>query len=326
MPSNNGPHRMTNPITHSVSEQRINELVSRITFRFEQPQGTTTTLAHAFLDDEFYLASGFSGCVDKAKFNAAVGEKNAGRDALAKARNKLWELEGYALRLRLTGDGEVCSGAGLCSGSVGCADEQPITDSVSLAYCAKELLLVCDPNAKALAHRMLDASGAIVAGMIPKANDCELAPQPQHGRAPSMGYFVSSKIVKAFPMSRSDYNQYRGWKLPTNENGDDAGYLVEYLDGGETNHPNHAGYISWSPAEVFCRSNVAIGDVGELPPHVQRVAAERAQLSDRLGRLAGFIAGDSFNGLPEGERQRLFRQHALMEELESVLAERIANA
>jgi len=31
--------------------------------------------------------------------------------------------------------------------------------------------------------------------------------------------------------------------------------LVEYMDGGGTqNHPNHVGYISWSPKEVFERA------------------------------------------------------------------------
>lgn len=55
-------------------------------------------------------------------------------------------------------------------------------------------------------------------------------------------------------MSRIEYNTYRGWELPADENGADAGYLVEYLDGGQSNHPGHAGYISWSPKDVFERS------------------------------------------------------------------------
>ena len=28
-------------------------------------------------------------------------------------------------------------------------------------------------------------------------------------------------------------------------------FLVEYLDGGQSNHPSHIGYISWSPKGVF---------------------------------------------------------------------------
>jgi hypothetical protein len=45
--------------------------------------------------------------------------------------------------------------------------------------------------------------------------------------------FESHKQVKRIPMTRQEYNDYRDWVLPSDENGDDAGYMVEYLDGGE---------------------------------------------------------------------------------------------
>lgn len=63
--------------------------------------------------------------------------------------------------------------------------------------------------------------------------------------------YIGTKMVKATPMTRQDYNTYRGWELPADENGADEGYLVEYLDGGKPNHPDHHGYISWSPKEQF---------------------------------------------------------------------------
>lgn len=66
--------------------------------------------------------------------------------------------------------------------------------------------------------------------------------------------YYGTKQIIAEPMTRQEYNDYRGWALPEDERGDDAGYLVEYVDGGATNHPNHAGYISWSPADVFNRA------------------------------------------------------------------------
>lgn len=59
--------------------------------------------------------------------------------------------------------------------------------------------------------------------------------------------YIGTKIVELTPMTRAEYNDYRGWVLPQDENGDDEGYLVEYTDGGETNDPRHKGYISWSP-------------------------------------------------------------------------------
>jgi hypothetical protein len=66
-----------------------------------------------------------------------------------------------------------------------------------------------------------------------------------------MTLHIGTKQVTATPMTRGDYNAYRGWTLPSDENGADAGYLVEYLDGGTPNHPSHDGYISWSPKAQF---------------------------------------------------------------------------
>lgn len=62
---------------------------------------------------------------------------------------------------------------------------------------------------------------------------------------------IGTKQVLSAPMTLGEYNDYRGWDLPADENGADEGYLVEYLDGGEANHPDHENYISWSPAAVF---------------------------------------------------------------------------
>ena len=69
-----------------------------------------------------------------------------------------------------------------------------------------------------------------------------------------MTLYIGTKLIRAQAMSRAEYNAYRGWTVPADENGEDAGYLVEYLDGGQSNHPNHVGYISWSPADVFERA------------------------------------------------------------------------
>lgn len=69
-----------------------------------------------------------------------------------------------------------------------------------------------------------------------------------------MKQYIGTKLVQAKPMTRRQYNEYRGWELPANENGDDDGFLVEYLDGGQANHPDHKGYISWSPLAVFERA------------------------------------------------------------------------
>lgn len=74
--------------------------------------------------------------------------------------------------------------------------------------------------------------------------------QPSFG----MRRYVGTKIINAKPMTRLEYNDFRGWQLPNDENGDDAGYLVEYADGQRPNVDGFAGYVSWSPADVFERA------------------------------------------------------------------------
>lgn len=56
-----------------------------------------------------------------------------------------------------------------------------------------------------------------------------------------MKEYVGVKIIKAMPMNRGDYNLYKGWTIPENENPLDEGYLVCYKD----------GYESWSPKSIF---------------------------------------------------------------------------
>lgn len=66
-----------------------------------------------------------------------------------------------------------------------------------------------------------------------------------------MQHYIGTKAILARPMTRGDYNVYRDWELPKNEDGADDGYLVEYIDGGKPNDYRHAGYISWSPKAQF---------------------------------------------------------------------------
>jgi hypothetical protein len=89
--------------------------------------------------------------------------------------------------------------------------------------------------------------------------------------------YIGTKRINATPMTRSEYNTYRGWDLPENEDGNDEGYLIEYLDGGKPNHPNHAGYISWSPKDVFnlnyqCSGSMTFGHALELAQAGYKIA------------------------------------------------------
>lgn len=132
--------------------------------------------------------------------------------------------------------------------------------------------------------------------------------------------YIGTKTVIAKPMNRQDYNDYRGWALPEDENGTDDGYLVEYVDGGKPNHQDHSGYISWSPKEVFDNSY----KVAQTP--LDRLVIESEELDERIEKLAAFLNNDiTVSLLVSSEQARLLKQQlSCMNSLSSVLRERMA--
>jgi len=60
-----------------------------------------------------------------------------------------------------------------------------------------------------------------------------------------MEKYIGVKIVHAEPITRGDYNKFKGWTIPKNENPNDDGYLVKYND----------DYISWCPKAEFEKAN-----------------------------------------------------------------------
>lgn len=69
-------------------------------------------------------------------------------------------------------------------------------------------------------------------------------------RLKNMKRFNALKKVNATPMTRQAYNDYRGWTLPEDENGDDEGYLTEDIN-GPINTDEFMGYVSWTPKAMF---------------------------------------------------------------------------
>lgn len=65
-----------------------------------------------------------------------------------------------------------------------------------------------------------------------------------------MKTFIGTKLIKAIPMNRNDYNNLRGWEVPKNENITDEGFLICYPD-QTSNIDGFDGYVSWSPKKVF---------------------------------------------------------------------------
>ena len=72
---------------------------------------------------------------------------------------------------------------------------------------------------------------------------------------------IGTKLLLATAMTLGDYNKHQGWTIPEDQDPRDEGFLVEYLDGGKSNHPDHEGYISWSPLDVFNKSYKTSGEM-----------------------------------------------------------------
>jgi hypothetical protein len=126
-----------------------------------------------------------------------------------------------------------------------------------------------------------------------------------------MPLYVGTKRILAKPMTRGDYNKYRGWETPSDENPADTGYLVEYLDSPDSNHPDHSHYISWSPQDVFEKAYQLVPVIPTLG--MQRVHAnfnpsendEIAIFKLKVAELIDFCEQKK-NITPDGEAKRVF--------------------
>lgn len=103
-----------------------------------------------------------------------------------------------------------------------------------------------------------------------------------------MQKYIGVKLVEAKPMTRGDYNKFRGWTIPADENPNDEGYVVKYED----------GYVSWSPIEVFNKAYNAYGvrplnDTALLmvsTDYKDRFKAEYIQLKTRFESLKTMLS------------------------------------
>ena len=135
-----------------------------------------------------------------------------------------------------------------------------------------------------------------------------------------MQKYIGVKRIEARPMTRGDYNTYRGWQIPADENPADEGYLVKYRD----------GYESWSPKEVFEEAYVVEDDSPLLatvfnmksPDYKKRFEAEYRQLRIRyegLKRMCERWDAGELDFTPTCQRATYDKQMAAMVDYLSVL-------
>lgn len=111
-------------------------------------------------------------------------------------------------------------------------------------------------------------------------------------------HYIGTKQIQAWPQDKDGQ----------------PGYAVQYPD----------GYTSWSPKDVFEAAYLPMGHVDDLEPHKQRVVGEKVQLDDKIAKLAAFVGGKVFAGLPDAEQERLTVQLGAMREYSEILGHRIA--
>lgn len=131
--------------------------------------------------------------------------------------------------------------------------------------------------------------------------------------------YTGTKTLKAWPATRGEYNAYRGWEMPHDEDPSEPGYLVEYEKGmGNHNHPNHEGYVSWSPANVF------EGTYKKTPETWQdRVTTEAEALEIKLADLNHFLE-EPVTAVGTGQMELMREQRDAMATYLRVLQQRLA--
>ncbi|MDR1089809.1 MAG: hypothetical protein LBL79_01925 [Prevotella sp.] len=121
-----------------------------------------------------------------------------------------------------------------------------------------------------------------------------------------MKKYIGIKEINAIPMNRQEYNDFRGWTLPEDEDGSDEGYLVEYIDGGKANTPQYSGYVSWSPKDVFEKAY----KIADTP--LDRMYIEYNELIDKYNKLVLFL-GRKDCGNVAGETQASLMEQQMLQ-------------
>lgn len=128
-----------------------------------------------------------------------------------------------------------------------------------------------------------------------------------------MRTFIGTKVIRAVKMNRQEYNDLRGCTVPSDENPEDEGYLVEYQNDSQTNVEGFDGYISWSPTKPFMEAY----HLAET--HVDRLIIEMRDLQEKIEKLTKFIHKGKPEFMSEKHFDLLISQRHFMLQYMSIL-------
>lgn len=140
-----------------------------------------------------------------------------------------------------------------------------------------------------------------------------------------MQTYIGSKLVKAIPMTQQAFSTYTSGEHPAYESPDTEGFLLEDPK-GSSNHPDHAGQISWMHGSHFRSEFKSIALPDSAPDHLQRLAGELVLLQQKLIDLTLFLKSDKFLKLHFTARDLLQEQARIMSRYITILEERLAFA
>lgn len=118
--------------------------------------------------------------------------------------------------------------------------------------------------------------------------------------------FTGTKTLDAEVMTRGEYNLFRGWVIPENENPDDEGYKVVYED----------GYVSWSPKATFEAAYRPSGTP------LERMRIEQDELIKKILALTAFTKGKIFPTLEQRMQVLMANQISAMSDYSWALSQR----
>lgn len=84
-----------------VTLDSVNVILEQMRYEHWVVPNTTNIVVAGILPNGFVVALGTASTVSKENFDLSIGLKIATNDCLNNARNKIWEMEGYALRKQL---------------------------------------------------------------------------------------------------------------------------------------------------------------------------------------------------------------------------------
>ena len=133
-----------------------------------------------------------------------------------------------------------------------------------------------------------------------------------------MKTYTGTKTIKAVPMTKAEYLEYRGWDLPDGEDPNEVIMLVEYEADPKSkpNHLDHKGYISMSPLHVFELAYKPSADWKE------RLQIEHDELGEKCDKLVSALADHT---VPEEARDILSIQFNLMNAYLQILKLRLSS-